>query len=426
MHLRKKPKIAIITIRNNYNYGGVLSCLKVVHSFCQRYFDSKVFFLGFDHEVATSLRALKFISSVKPLSYFGMNCIEIGARWSFWEPGHYFFTSETWRQLLKNYDYFFVVSGSCIAAHPLIVLNKKFVMWVGTPHTEDRQERIKQLTGLRYFLHLMAHGRMKAIEKEILSQATATLAISTYAKGKFEQIIGKPKESITLCGFPMDCIRHPVAAEKDFDEIIIMAVGRFSDPRKNVTMLLNVFDKVYARNQHIKLYVVGKKPEPDTMAAFANHTSLVNVTFTGQITKDDLEALYDRAHLFLITSHQEGLGIVGLEALLHGIPVVATDCGGTRDYVIDGISGYLVAINDSDDMVAKICMILSNKQLYQHLSYNGRKLIEESFSFANTYTLFKKALCDTYPNLQAWFEECDHQKAVKENKAKAHFFQDAV
>ncbi len=42
----------------------------------------------------------------------------------------------------------------------------------------------------------------------------------------------------------------------------------------------------------------------------------------------------------LITSHQEGLGIIGLEAMSYGIPIVATDCGGTRDYVDNDLTGY--------------------------------------------------------------------------------------
>ena len=52
----KKPKIALLTIRNTYNYGGVLSCLKVAYQFCEKYFDPTVFFLGFDKEISTSIK----------------------------------------------------------------------------------------------------------------------------------------------------------------------------------------------------------------------------------------------------------------------------------------------------------------------------------------------------------------------------------
>ncbi len=172
MIIKKKPKIAILTIRNSYNYGGVLSSLKVAYQFCENYFEPKVFFLGFETEVATSVRAFKFTSATKPLSYFGMNCVEIGARWAFWEPGHYKFTLPAWRELLADYDYFFVVSGTCIAAHPLVLLNKKFTMWVGTTYNEDRAERVKQLGFARHLLNIVAQKECSPLKKRFLKRPT--------------------------------------------------------------------------------------------------------------------------------------------------------------------------------------------------------------------------------------------------------------
>jgi len=59
-NLIKKPKIAILSLKNSYGYGGVLSSLKVAHDFCNKYFDPTVFFLGFEPAISTSLKTLKF------------------------------------------------------------------------------------------------------------------------------------------------------------------------------------------------------------------------------------------------------------------------------------------------------------------------------------------------------------------------------
>ncbi|MFA6262965.1 MAG: glycosyltransferase family 4 protein [Candidatus Babeliales bacterium] len=421
-----KPKIAILSLRNTYNYGGVLACLKSAYQFCEHYFEPRVFFLGFEPEVATKLRAFKFTSAVKPLSHFGMNSVEIGTRWSFWEPGHYIFTQQSWQELLKDYDYFFVVSGTSIAAHSLLATNKKFVLWISTPYDEDRQERVKQLRGIRALINAAAHPWMNRIERKILTKANFILALSTYAKSKFEYIIKHPRENMVVCSYPIDGSRITPQYVKS-GEKIIMAVGRFSDPRKNLPMLLRVFERIYRHIPTIKLYIVGMKPSPEIMASFQRYDSLRNTIFTGQIATEDLYALYRRASLLLITSYQEGLGIVGLEALLHGTPVVATDCGGTSDYVINNITGYLVPINDDNEMVANVEKILTDPILQETLSRNGREFVEKNFSPNKSFTLFKYGLSTVYPELKSWFEKCDHQhRGTTPHKPRSTLYQDAI
>ena len=205
----KKPKIAILSLRNSYNYGGVLSSLKVAYQFCEHYFQPTVFFLSFDPELSTSIKKGKFTSSVRQLSYFGMNCIEIGARWAFWEPGHYTFTLSYWQELLKDYDYFFVVSGTCIAAHPLVQLKKPFTMWIGTPYNEDRAERVKSFKGLRAVFNKLAHKKMLSIEKQILKKSRFTWPISTYAHSQFQKILRETPANMLLCGYPIN-YEHPI------------------------------------------------------------------------------------------------------------------------------------------------------------------------------------------------------------------------
>ncbi len=407
MDFIKKPKIAILTLRNSYNYGGVLSSLKVTYEFCQQYFDPTVFFLGFDADVATSIRTGKFTSSTKPLSYFGMNCVEIGARWAFWEPGHYAFTLPAWKKALEDFDYFFVVSGTCIAAHPLVQLGKKFPLWIGTPYNEDRTERVKQLKGIRYAIDRLAQHRMNVIEKEILQKSDFIWAISSYAQQRFGQISGRSDARLTHCGYPIDCSQMtPVHKGK---EKILVVVGRFSDPRKNFDMLMRVFDTLHYRMPQIKLYVVGMKPTNQQLAPYRKKKSFNRIVFTGQVSSNDLKMILASASLMLITSHQEGLGIVGLEALLHGTPVIATDCGGTKDYVINDITGYLVGVNDDQAMVDKALFLLSNPDRHAHMSLNGQRFVKEHFSIDTIYQSFKYGLGKTYPELEEWFMRCDQQ-----------------
>jgi glycosyltransferase involved in cell wall biosynthesis len=412
--LIKKPRIAILTLRNTYTYGGVLSSLKVAYEFTSTYFQPTVFFLGFGPDVAMRLKKLKFSSTAKTLSYFGMNCVEIGARWGFWEPGHYWFTRSTWKKYLKDFDYVFVVSGTCIAAHPAQLLNKKYVMWIATSYQEDRAERVKKLRGVHALINYCATGVMNKLEHTILNQASYIWAYSAYAEKDFTSKLNNKKDIMSRCGYPIDSSTHQVLDGQKEEAII--AVGRFSDPRKNIGMLLRVFQQLYERNNNLVLYIVGMKPDAETLFPFIDFSSFKNIVFTGQVSTADLHHFYQRCQLMLITSYQEGLGIVGLEAMYYGLPVVSTDCGGTADYVINGTTGYLVPINDDSAMADHAHTILSNAYHSQALSFNAKQLIAEQFSKKTIYARFKKGLITAYPELAEHFESIDQLSEPYEHR----------
>ncbi len=401
----KKPKIAILSLKNSYGYGGVLSSLKVAHDFCEKYFDPTVFFLGFEPTISTSLKKLKFTSNVQNLNYCGMKCVEIGSRWAFWEPGHYKFNLKFWKEQLEGYDYFLAVSGTCICAHPLMLLNKKFGMLISTPYKEDRARRVDELRGIRYLIDRVANIKMQTIEKQILESSNFIWALSNYSKREFEKIISKPTSKIICCGHPIDCNSLPKLNIKE--ENVIIAVGRFSDPRKNIDMLLRVFGKICRSMPNVKLYVVGNAPEHNKIKHFAKLPFFQNVIFTGQVSARDLESLYQRASLMLLTSYQEGFGIVGLEALLHGIPIVATNCGGPADYTVNGLTGYLVEINDDEEMVKKTIAILSDKEKLCLMSSNSQKFVVENYSIDIVENFFKCGFIKIYPELKKIFDSVD-------------------
>jgi len=407
----QKPKIAILTL-HPYNYGGILSLIKVAHKFCQNYFEPKLFFLGFDKEISAHLKSLKFSSQIRSTKYMEYDSIEIGARWAFWEPGHYKFTKSYWQEALKDYKYFFVASGTCIAAHPLVLLKKKFGVWFASTYTEDRVQRIKDFSFHRKIIDKISSYQMKKIEENILGRADFIWALSNYTKKSVEKGLRKKRE-VVVCNYPMDA---KVSDQRLFIssgdktskiERKIIAVGRFDDPRKNLSMLINVFEKLNKVAPALKLYVIGPKPCLGKLKSFLQLSCFKNIIFTGLIRDEDLNAYYKSANLMLITSHQEGLGIVGLEALAHGVPVVSTDCGGVADFIVDGKNGFLVKINDDDAMVDKALTILNSPVLAQEMSEFAGRFVESNFSTQKIYSIFKYGLAKVYPELAAWFETCD-------------------
>ncbi|MCK4650903.1 glycosyltransferase family 4 protein [Candidatus Babeliales bacterium] len=403
---KSKPKIAILTIKNSYEYGGVLSCVKVFYKFCEKYFDPTIFVLSFDKECSTSLRSFKFSSSVKQDTYCGMKCVEIGSRWAFWEPGHYVYTISHWQKALKDFKYFFVVGGSCISAYPLVQLNKDFVLWFAASYQDDRSQRVKKLSWFRYFIDKFSSNKIKKIEKEILKKVNCVLPLSKDTKLRMEEILKEKRNNVMICNFPIKHKKFSIDLKTKKEKNII-AVGRFSDPRKNIKMLFRVFDKLYSKIPELKLFIIGKKPSDKILKEFSLSLSFKNIVFTGEINGNEIDKFYKCSCLMFITSYQEGLGIVGLEAFSHGIPVVATDCGGTREYVINDYNGYLVKVNDDIDMIEKSLKILSSNELNSKMGKNAIKFVEQNFSKNKIHSIFKAGLCSVYPDLKKWFEQCD-------------------
>ncbi len=389
-----KPKIAILSIRNEYPNGGVLAIIKTVYQFCQTYFDPTVFVLSFDPAISTSIKRAKFSSTSRTTTFEGMQCIEVGARWAFWEPGHYANTQEQWENVLKDYDYFFAVSATPIAAHPLALLNKKFVLWCSTPYNNDRTERVKTLHGIRKIIDTAAQPFMNHIEKTILEKATTVLALSSYSKKEFNKLV--PTKNISLCPQPVTAINQ---TSQKKDPNLIISVGRFSDPRKNIGMLIHTFAQIQQTIPQAKLCIIGQKPTEKQLKPFENTIKNLNISFSGPLSKEALANYYQKASLKLITSYQEGFGIAGLEALAAGTPVITTNCGGVNDFVINNLSGFIVRINDTNAMATKAIELLINKDLWNIISKNALQLVEQKFSLQKVHSLFQQALFATYPEL---------------------------
>ena len=332
-----------------------------------------------------------------------MQAVEIGARWAFWEPAHYTNTLADWQRELEGYDYFFVASGTPIVAHPLILLNKKFVGIYASDHATDRTQRMQQWKGIRGWIEKKAHPKMLALEQKILEKTSYLWAMSRYTEEQFKTIFQVPRQ-IARCAHPVvDEKIGIIAHQKTGREKIIIAVGRFDDPRKNIAMLFAAFEQIYEKIEFVKLYVIGSVPLPQTVAPYIQKSWFKSVIFTGYVEDSALDLFYEQADLMLITSHQEGLGIVGLEALARGVPVISTKCGGPQDFVVDGLTGYLVDLDDAQAMALRAVKLLTDSQEHIRISNQGPLFIQKEFSTAAISKKYQEGLVAVYPELKALF-----------------------
>ena len=121
-----------------------------------------------------------------------------------------------------------------------------------------------------------------------------------------------------------------------------------------------------------------------------------HVHWAGQVGEGLLHALYARADVFVHTTRYEGSSLVTLEAMAHGLPVVATRAGGIPDKVCDGETGRLVDPGDVDGLARGLSELAQDAALREAMGSRGRKRAVEGFGWpalaARTVALYEELL----------------------------------
>ena len=143
-------------------------------------------------------------------------------------------------------------------------------------------------------------------------------------------------------------------AEKH-DGLNCIVVARFSKPKRNIEILQIVRELLNA-GKNIKVTFVGDGPDFCKAKMVADELQLgESVVFLGART--DVAELLPKFDVFLLLSNWEGFPISIIEAMRAGLPVIASDVGGVKEAVKDGVNGYLVDVNDKNavDIFARLC-----------------------------------------------------------------------
>jgi glycosyltransferase involved in cell wall biosynthesis len=162
----------------------------------------------------------------------------------------------------------------------------------------------------------------------------------------------------------------------------ILCVGRLSDPRKNIVLLL----KAYARlapllRDKARLVVAGSSGPKDEFWKIADALGLRDrIELIVGPTRQQLVALYQAATVFALASDEEGLGVVLLEAMACGVPVVSTRSGGPDGIIEDGVDGYLIALNNEEALAARLSQLLGDFEHRRLIGRAGRRTVERRYA----------------------------------------------
>jgi glycosyltransferase involved in cell wall biosynthesis len=228
--------------------------------------------------------------------------------------------------------------------------------------------------------------------RNILARTLLTKSASLYHV--FSKI---DKESLSELGIPRDSIRvvpHGVdtsvfkPAKEKHPRLTynIILVGRIARNKGTINLLkaISILKESYSLKKNLAVQIVGQVWDHDyylQLLEYKKVKQLQEVSFVG--LAENLLPLLNNADVFVSTSLQETFGIVNLEAMASGLPVVATDVGPIPEIVLDNYTGFIVPPNDPVALAEKLNLLIGDEKLQKRMGHEGRKRVEQLFSLSN-------------------------------------------
>jgi N-acetyl-alpha-D-glucosaminyl L-malate synthase BshA len=223
----------------------------------------------------------------------------------------------------------------------------------------------------------------KPVTAMTIERSDAVTAVSRFLREETYNQFGCDKEIYVIHNF-VDPDRHerpipPCIPPRDCPEQFnLMHISNFR-PVKRVADVVQIFARV-RQEIDARLILVGDGPDAGSVIQLADELGVSDyVTFTGVV--DGVAQLLQAANLLLLPSQTESFGLVALEAMASGVPVIASDVGGLPEVVEHGVTGFLAPVGDVDKMAEYAIRILADCELCRKLSRQARERAIGQFDY---------------------------------------------
>ncbi|MFX1475159.1 MAG: glycosyltransferase [Promethearchaeota archaeon] len=186
--------------------------------------------------------------------------------------------------------------------------------------------------------------------------------------------------------FFLESLDKPLTVRKELgissDSPFLLFVGRLV-PYKGLRTLLRAFRLVHKRNPSTQLVLIGSGPEYPHLQRLSRELGVVDATrFLGKVSREFLRDVYSACDVFVLPSRSrsEAFGIVLLEAMARGKPVVATHVGGIPYVVNHGKTGFLVPPHDPVPLAKRISSLINDAELCSKIGKAAQERVMRKFT----------------------------------------------
>jgi D-inositol-3-phosphate glycosyltransferase len=238
-------------------------------------------------------------------------------------------------------------------------------------------------------------------EQEVLHGADRIVAATPAELAQLQWLYKANTGKVTVIPPGVDVSRfYPIPCEDSREFIgvpceagMLLFVGRI-EPLKGIDSLLEAIaimnhNEVFCGDEQHQVFlaIIGGEPDlgPDAMSAEMTRLQAMCreyglddlVTFLGKQSQDTLPYYYSAAQIVVVPSHYESFGMVALEAMACGTPVVASQVGGLAFLVQDGLTGFTVPLDDPEAMADRLTRLLEDHELRERLGRQAAMLAQE-------------------------------------------------
>jgi glycosyltransferase involved in cell wall biosynthesis len=223
--------------------------------------------------------------------------------------------------------------------------------------------------------------------RRLLARFPRVIAVSNAIKGALVRVGARP-DRVTVLLNGIDTARRRLPAHCDSvrrsigcgpSDVVLGAVGRL-ERQKRFDILIDVFAGMAAHAPRLRLVLAGEGRRRSELESQAARLGVADrCTFVGHM--DDVANLHHAFDVFVQSSEYEGTPNAVLEAMAMETPLVATDAGGTRELVTDGVHGLIVPIHDPEALSSAIRRVLDDPDAARQRAVAARLRIEDELSF---------------------------------------------
>lgn len=203
------------------------------------------------------------------------------------------------------------------------------------------------------------------IARQVMQNADARTVVSNKLGNSLKDILGEMMVPFTAIFNVLEneFIESDLPSVKNGNEFVFLSIGSLDD-NKNHISLIRAFNKAFPNESSVKLRIGGSGPThtllEQTIAELGMHD---RIELIGQLSRLEVKAEMAAVNTFVLPSKVETFGVVLIEALAQGIPVISTHSGGPED-IVNPTNGLLVDPDDDEAMSTALQSIYKNKSAY--------------------------------------------------------------
>ena len=278
-----------------------------------------------------------------------------------------------------------------LSPHYLLKMHCSNSLTIGTFHA------YRGRSGLHWFGSRILPRALERFAGRIAVSSSAKEFISRYYPGDYKIIPN---------GIDIEHFSRPVEPIPELcdGKLNILFVGRL-EKRKGLSHLLSAYSVLKMQHTNIRLIVVGPGNLSKEIYGILGARALEDVVFTGAVSYEDLPRYFSAAHIFCSpATGRESFGIVLLEAMAAGKPIVASKIEGYSSVMSDGIEGLFAPPKDEDALIEALGRLLNDSVLRKTLGSNGQKKAR-GYSWVNV----SREILDYYEELASGNVKGDSQ-----------------